>query len=113
MNEHGEGCRRAGLVFLPLPMETLGGWHEETVRQVKRLGSALARQTWGDEGELCGQYGNSWTSMLYANSSGSRMIRSMINSCCSLPRSTGSFSRSTYTLMTFVLDTRTLAMMDK
>ena len=50
MNKHGEGCRRAGLVFLPLPMETMGGWHEETVRQVKRLGSALARQTRGDEG---------------------------------------------------------------
>ena len=27
-------------------METLGGWH-----QVKRLGSALARQTGGEEGE--------------------------------------------------------------
>ena len=46
----GEGCRGAGLVFLPLPMETLGGWHEETVCQVKRLGSALARQTGGDGG---------------------------------------------------------------
>ena len=32
-------------------METLGGWHEEKVRQVKRLGSALARQTGGDKGE--------------------------------------------------------------
>ena len=51
INKHGEECRRAGLAFLPLPMETLGGWHEETVRQVKRLGSALARQTGGNEGE--------------------------------------------------------------
>ena len=39
------------LGFLPLLMETLGRRHEETVRQVKRLGSALARQTGGDEGE--------------------------------------------------------------
>ena len=45
MTKHGEGCRRAGMVFLPLPVETLGGWHDQTVVQVKRLWSALARQT--------------------------------------------------------------------
>ena len=51
MNKHGEGCRRAGILFFPLPMETLGGGHSQTVCQVKRIGSALARQTGGDEGE--------------------------------------------------------------
>ena len=51
MTKHGEGCRRAGMVFLPLPVETLGGWHDQTVAQVKRLGSALARQTGQDESE--------------------------------------------------------------
>ena len=25
MSKHGEGCRLAGLVFIPLPVETLGG----------------------------------------------------------------------------------------
>ena len=44
MGQSGEACRRAGLVFTPMPMETLGGWHEQTVIQVKKLGSALARQ---------------------------------------------------------------------
>ena len=39
------------MVFLPLPVETLGGWHDQTVAQVKRLGSALARQTGQDESE--------------------------------------------------------------
>ena len=51
MTKHGEGCRLAGMVFLPLPMETLGGWHDQTVSLVKRLGSALARQTGQDESE--------------------------------------------------------------
>ena len=39
------------MVFLPLPVETLGGWQAQTVAQVKRLGSALARQTGQDESE--------------------------------------------------------------
>ena len=49
MTKHGEGCRQAGMVFLPLPVETLGGWHNQTVSLVKRLGSALARRTGKDE----------------------------------------------------------------
>merc|ERR1719508_328337 len=51
MTKHGEGCTRAGMVFLPLPVETLGGWHDQTVSLVKRLGSALARQTGQEESE--------------------------------------------------------------
>jgi len=45
-----EGCRRQGLVFIPLAMESLGGWHEAAVAEVK-LGSALARHTGQLEGE--------------------------------------------------------------
>ena len=36
------------IVFVPMPMETLGGWHESTTRQVKKIASAQARQT-GEE----------------------------------------------------------------
>ena len=50
MNQAGEACRREGLVFIPMPWETLGGWHEETVNQVKKLASAQARQTGEDQG---------------------------------------------------------------
>jgi hypothetical protein len=39
---------REGMVFIPMPWETLGGWHDETVAQVKKLASAQARQT-GEE----------------------------------------------------------------
>ena len=51
MTKHGEPCRGAGMVFKPMPVETLGGWHEECVLQVKKIGSALARQTGQEEGE--------------------------------------------------------------
>ena len=31
MRGAGETCRQEGLVFLPMPVEILGGWHEEAV----------------------------------------------------------------------------------
>ena len=39
------------MVFVPMTWETLGGWHEETVEQVKKLASAQARQTGEDRSE--------------------------------------------------------------
>ena len=44
-------CRRQGLAFLPLMAETFGGWHPSAQREVKKLGSALARHTGQDEAE--------------------------------------------------------------
>ena len=38
-------------MFLPLPVETLGGWHETAVQQIKKLAAALLRQT-GEEGSV-------------------------------------------------------------
>ena len=52
MNQAGEACRREGISFIPMPWETLGGWHEETVAQVKKLASAQARQTGEDQSEV-------------------------------------------------------------
>ena len=43
MARHWENCRAAGIVFQPLALDTLGAWDESTVREVKRMGSALAR----------------------------------------------------------------------
>ena len=42
-------CRRQGLAFLLLVAETFGGWHPSAQREVKKLGSALARHTGQDE----------------------------------------------------------------
>ena len=37
------------MVFRPLPMDTLGGWSNTMVAEVKRTGSCFARQTAGEE----------------------------------------------------------------
>jgi hypothetical protein len=50
MREVGELCRREGMVFIPLAMESLGGWHKGALKEVKKLGGALARHT-RQEGE--------------------------------------------------------------
>ena len=52
MSKHGEDCRRAGIAFIPLPLDTFGAWGESTVREVKRMGSSLARHTGGEESEV-------------------------------------------------------------
>jgi hypothetical protein len=39
------------MVFIPLVVETLGGWEEQDDVQIKRLGAALARQTGQDESD--------------------------------------------------------------
>ena len=50
MTKHGE-ARREGMVFIPLVVETLGGWEEQADVQIKRLGAALARQTGQEESD--------------------------------------------------------------
>ena len=42
---------RSLLVFVPMPWETLRGWHDQTVEQIKKLASAQARQTREDRSE--------------------------------------------------------------
>ena len=37
--------------FIPLPFESLGGWPESTVKEVKKIASVLSRQTGANEGE--------------------------------------------------------------
>ena len=44
-----EPCQREGIAFIPLPVETLGGWHEKAVEQLKKLARAQARSTGKDE----------------------------------------------------------------
>ena len=47
-----EDCRREGIAFLPLVVESFGGWHSAAEAEVKKLGAALARQTGQDESEV-------------------------------------------------------------
>ena len=47
--EVGAACRAEGIEFIPMPIESLGGMHDTTVQQVKKLalssGSHQAEQT--------------------------------------------------------------------
>ena len=52
MATHWENCRAAGIVFQPLAIDTLGAWGESTIKEVKKIGCALARQTGGEESEV-------------------------------------------------------------
>ena len=38
-----QACQDQGIAFLPIAMETLGGFHKVALEQVKRLGAAVAR----------------------------------------------------------------------
>ena len=44
-----EACQEQGLVFLPVALETLGGFHKVAVEQVKKIGAAVARHQGSDE----------------------------------------------------------------
>ena len=44
-----QACEREGLAFIPLPVETLGGWHKKAVEQLKKLARAQARSTGKEE----------------------------------------------------------------
>ena len=44
-------CQGEGIAFIPLPVETLGGWHPKAVLQIKKLARAQARTTGKDEDE--------------------------------------------------------------
>ena len=46
-----EDCRRQGIAFFPLAVESFGGWHSAAVGEVGKLAAALARQTGQEEGE--------------------------------------------------------------
>ena len=50
----GEACRRQGIAFLPMAVESFGGWHEVAEREVRKLGAALARHTVQEESEAIG-----------------------------------------------------------
>ena len=48
-----EDCRRQGIAFLPLAVESFGGWHDSAQREVKKVAVALARHTGQEEAEAC------------------------------------------------------------
>ena len=51
MTASSDACRRADIAFIPLAVETLGGWHGDAELQIKKLGAALARHSGREEAE--------------------------------------------------------------
>ena len=51
LDKSWETCNRQGIVFLPIAVESLGAWHPQAVREVKKLAGAKARHT-GEEESL-------------------------------------------------------------
>ena len=46
-----EDCQREGIKFLPIVIESLGGWHQGAEQQVKKLAGAKARHSGQEEEE--------------------------------------------------------------
>ena len=48
MTAHAEDCRAVGVHFVPLVLETVGGWGQDLIEMVRSLGR-LQAQHWGSE----------------------------------------------------------------
>ena len=55
MRGSAEDCDRVGVQFIPLAFESLGGWHKEAEKEVRKLAVAMARQSGKAESECCSQ----------------------------------------------------------
>ena len=51
-------CERENLFFIPLAVETFGGWDLQAIDIFKRMSSALARYEGLDEGVVANQFVN-------------------------------------------------------
>ena len=51
MTSAGASCQAEGITFIPLVFESLGGWEDRAVKELKKLASALARHSGEDEAD--------------------------------------------------------------
>ena len=49
--QYAERCGLEGLAFLPMAVDTFGGWHKKALALITQLGRALARTTGREDGE--------------------------------------------------------------
>ena len=50
--KYEERCAREGITFLPLAVDTLGGWHPAALDSIRRLGSQVARNVGKEDQEV-------------------------------------------------------------
>ena len=48
-------CEAEGIEFIPLIVDTFGGWHKESLEVVSKLGRQVSRQTGKEEEEIVRQ----------------------------------------------------------
>ena len=58
--KYGEACKAEGKTFMPLVVETLGGWEEGAAKVIKSLGQSLARSTGQEDSEVVHHLLGSW-----------------------------------------------------
>ena len=49
LSKYHNKCAEAGIDFIPLPVETWGGWYSEAYKVIKQLSNQLARHLGNDE----------------------------------------------------------------
>ena len=51
MTSAAAACQAEGIAFIPLVFQSLGGWEERAIKELKKLASALARHSGEDEAD--------------------------------------------------------------
>ena len=49
VRNYGERCAREGIAFLPMAVDSFGGWHKAALAALTRLGRQLARTLGSEE----------------------------------------------------------------
>ena len=52
MRQSSDDCYTQGIHFVPLPVETLGGWHPQAIQVIRKICRQLARQTGREDSEV-------------------------------------------------------------
>ena len=55
MGKYSNRCEAEGIVFIPLIVDTFGGWHKDSLEMVSKLGRQVSRQTGKEEEEIVRQ----------------------------------------------------------
>ena len=49
VRKYGDRCEAEGFIFIPMIVDTFGGWHKESLDVVTKLGRQVGRQTGKEE----------------------------------------------------------------
>ena len=55
MRKYSERCEAEGLAFVPIIVDTFGGWHKDSLDALNKLGRQVGRQTGKEEEETVRQ----------------------------------------------------------